>query len=284
MARKLHGVEHGTTEVDGVSVSYYDSGLGADGHPLLLLLHGSSGSAQTSFASLHPMLAMRRRVVAFDFVDPIDAGDAMSDHYLAQVDGVLAAIDATTAVDVAGYSFGAVIAAQFAARAPKAVRRLVLIAGWATTDAQQRLRNDLWFAVADRCHDALGEFAVLTAHSPRYLNALSAPELANLREQTAQAILNRATKMHFNRAVDIREALERIEAETLVIGCSEDQMAPVHHSHYLFGAIYNACYAEVSAGHAVLAERPAEVSTIMTRFLDDPEPIKPGTVVENTHA
>ncbi len=45
---------------------------------------------------------------------------------------------------VAGYSLGAVVAAATAAIAPDRVRSATLLAGWATTDARQRVTFDLW--------------------------------------------------------------------------------------------------------------------------------------------
>jgi pimeloyl-ACP methyl ester carboxylesterase len=276
----LSGVAAATVDVGGQTVRVYDSGPLDPGRPLVLV-HGTSGSAASSFSSLHPMLAMRRRVIALDLVDPVE-GDATADHYVAQIAAVIAEVGFSGLVDVAGYSFGSVIVARLAARHPELVRRLVLIAGWAKSDAQQRLRNDIWSALSRENPVALGDFTVFTAHSAGYLNALPPADLDRMRA-TAQSTTDRAVKMRFNRTVDIVDDLEQIDAETLVIGCSEDQMVPVHHTRQLFGGIRNACYAEIVSGHGVVLERPAEVFMMVDDFLANPSPIVPGTVLERIH-
>lgn len=276
----LTGVTHATVDVGGITVDYSDSRPGDPQRPLILV-HGTSGSTVSSFSALHPMLAMRRRVIALDLVDPA-AGEATAEHYIDQVLAVVKAVGFPGPVDIAGYSFGSVIVARLAARHPQLVRRLVLIAGWAKTDAQQQLRNDIWVALSTGDPRAFGDFTVFTAYSAGYLNSLTPIDLARMREES-QHTTGRAVKMRFNRTVDISDDLEQIDAETLVIGCTEDQMVPVHHTRRLFGGIRNACYAEVVAGHGVVLERPAELFITIENFLSDPAPIVPGTVLERTH-
>jgi pimeloyl-ACP methyl ester carboxylesterase len=225
------------------------------------------------------MLATSRRVVTVDFTEPTDEALTL-DQLVDRVSTVVAAELAGTPAVVCGYSLGAVVAARFAARQPQAVRELVLICGWARTDVQQRLRNDVW-ATLHRAGDpaALAAYSVFCAFSGTYLAARPPAEIDTL--LTALSVpAGMPAQMALNRDIDIADDLEAITAPTLVIGATHDHMAPVPHSKQLWGAIRDARYAEVSAGHAVLTERPAEVLQLITAFLREPGAVPSGGRVD----
>ena len=128
---------------DGVTINYYDSDPVKKGRGTIVLLHGTAGSAENNFWALFPMLAMRHRVVALDFVDPADDTPA-AEPYLQQVLAVIEAAHHGTPVHLVGYSFGAVIAALYAAQHRATVESLTLVCGWVITDNLQRVRNAIW--------------------------------------------------------------------------------------------------------------------------------------------
>jgi pimeloyl-ACP methyl ester carboxylesterase len=277
-------------------VHYYDSnrdhGAGGNEHgpsvgapkSPVVLLHGTGGSAEHSFWALYPMLAMRDRVVTFDFVDPSDPNRTGTlEEYVAQAVAVIDAVRGDGPCHVVGYSFGAVIAIALAAKRPDLVAALVLIAGWATTDAHQLMRNSIWQQLYDEQSPALAEFMVLTGYSHRFILAKSPTELDELVSSVGDGP-DRSAKMRFNRTVAIADLLGDIASPTLVIGCTEDLMAPVRHSRVLFGGIDNARYVEVIAGHAVVHERPAELFALIDTFLKDPEATPAGHQLGATHA
>jgi pimeloyl-ACP methyl ester carboxylesterase len=279
----LSAVREGVAQAGDTKVRYYDSsqdlGAGRDElgpptglpKPPVVLLHGTGGTAENSFWALYPMLAMRHRVVAFDFADPSDVNQTGTlEEYVAQAVAVIDAVRDDGPCHVVGYSFGAVIAIALATQRPDLVAALVLIAGWATTDAHQLMRNSIWQQLYDEQSAALAEFMVLTGYSHRFILAKTPAELKEL-ISSARSGPDRAAKMRFNRTVAIAEMLSHVAAPTLVIGCTEDIMAPVRHSRVLFGGIDNARYVEVIAGHAVVHERPAELFTLIDTFLNDPE-------------
>ncbi|GAF43684.1 alpha/beta fold hydrolase [Rhodococcus wratislaviensis] len=276
------GIRTGTTSQGGTKVTFYDS-VGSDvTRPPIVLLHGTAGSAINNFWALFPMLAMRHRVIALDFVDPEDSEPTL-EHYVGQAVSVIDELSPGRRATVVGYSLGAVIAASLAAHHPGLVDNLVLVAGWMKTDIQQRLRNDLWHSLNDLDRDALAAFMVLTAYSPRFLRSKTENELRDLVSK-AGAGPDRGAKMALNRTIDLSAELGRITASTLVIGCTEDQMAPIWHSELLFGGIADARFASIPSGHGVVHERPSELFTLIDIFVSEPHRFDSGAVLTSDHA
>ncbi len=86
-------------------------------------------------------------------------------------------------------------------------------------------------------------------------------------------------QMEMNARIDISDLVPDIAATTLIIGCTHDQIVPIHHSRALFGTIEDARYAELASGHAVVFERPAEVVRLVDRFATDPAEYPAGATV-----
>ncbi|KCV67042.1 alpha/beta hydrolase family protein [Bordetella bronchiseptica 99-R-0433] len=279
----MKDVQTDSVSAGGVRVVYHDSAPQADDAKTVVLLHGTGGSAQNNFWALFPMLAMRHRVVALDFVDPDGPGTPDARAYVEQALAVVEAVSRGRAVHLVGYSFGAVIGALLAARHGRRVESLTLVAGWLKTDTQQRLRNAVWRSLHESGHEALAPFSVLTGFSQAFLNARNEAEL----EALIQGVRNgpdRSRKMAFNRDVDIGDEVAGIAVPSLVIGCTHDQMAPVRHARLLFGCIQDCRYAEINAGHGVVHERPSELFTMIDAFVREPQAWPAGHIVQNSHA
>lgn len=275
------GVEQGEVEADGTTVRFYDSGRGAPGRPPLVLLHGTGGSAQASFWALYPMLAFEHRVITFDFATELGAEPLTLDRLVGQARAVIKQ-RTETPVAVLGYSLGAVVAAKLAAEHPRLLDTLVLVAGWAKTDAQQRLRNRVWRLLYESQHPSLPEFMAFTAHSQPFLTARTAEEVDQIVEKLRTGP-DRSALMRLNREIDIGSCLPYIRARTLVVGATFDQMVPIQHSRLLFGGIADARFAEIPAGHAVVHERPAELFWLLHTFLTDPHAHPAGAVIAGQH-
>lgn len=277
----MKDVYAGSVVAGDIKINYYDSAPNATDKETILLLHGTGGSAVNNFWAVFPMLAMRHRVVALDFVDPPEDIPNAED-YIRQVHAVAEVINGGRPVHVVGYSFGAVIAALFAAQYGSLTASLSLVAGWVKTDTQQKLRNSVWQMLHDSDHDALASFSVFTNFSQAFLNTKNDAEIQGL-IQSVRNGPDRSRKMAFNRTVDISEAAAGIEAPSLVIGCRHDQTAPIRHSRMLFGAIKNSRYAEVISGHGIVHERPAELFNMIDMFVQNPNGLPAGHIVQNTH-
>lgn len=264
-----------TARVGGAEVTFHDTG--SPGSPVVLL-HGTGGSAERHFGTLFPMLAARHRVIAVDFAAAPDGEPLTMDRLVRQVSGVLDEAAPAAPVSLVGYSLGAVVAAATAARHPDRVTDLVLVAGWITTDAQQLLRNTIWRELRRGDSRALRDFMVYTTYGAPYLADKSGPEMEEL---AARMVLDedRDAQMELNRTVDISSVVTGVRARTLVIGGTHDQMVPPRHSESLFGAIPGARLARIDSGHAVVAERPAELFSLIDGFVARRIPDPPGTVL-----
>ncbi|MWV60744.1 alpha/beta fold hydrolase, partial [Rathayibacter sp. VKM Ac-2754] len=78
---------------------------------------------------------------------------------------------------------------------------------------------------------------------------------------------------------DASAAAGRLRLPVLVVGCSADSVVGIEGAEALLGAIDDARYAVVDSGHAVLAERPAELLALLEHFLADPHGDPAGSVL-----
>lgn len=266
---------------DGTEVTYYDS-CDPRNHPddVLVLVHGTGGSTASHFGFLFPVLAAKQRVVSIDWSAPhIENRDLELDDLVSQVIGVIEAVLPARRVVLLGYSLGAVVTTVVAARRPDIVERLIVVAGWLHTDTQQLLRNDVWQALRSRLDDtALREYTMYCAFGGPFLATKTRDDLrSGLAEMTFSEFGDQ--QMALNRQIDIAVEAENVSAPTLVVSCTEDQMVPTRHQLALFGAIENSRYVEIPTGHAVVTERPAELSHHIQRFMDAPDEYAPGAII-----
>jgi pimeloyl-ACP methyl ester carboxylesterase len=276
------GVAEHVVDVGGRRIRYYESRPTDDERDVIVLLHGTDGSAERSFWALFPMLATRHRVVALDFVDPEPGSVPRMDDYVEQAVAVAAACDEGRPVHVVGYSWGAVVAARAASMRPELVSTLTLVAGWLKTDAHQRLRNRIWQSLHDDRHPALAAFSVFVSSSQTYINGRTPDELEAAIERVAGGP-DRSVKMALNREVDLTATIEGVVAPTLVVGCLQDQMVPIAHARMLLGAIENSRLAEIDSGHGVVHERPSELYTLIDEFVRHPDAHPAGSILAPTH-
>lgn len=137
-------------------------------------------------------------------------------------------------MSIVGFSFGALVALAVADRA----QALVLGAGWLHPDPR------------------LERFAALS-HVPGFLSfALLSPGAA------LDPLLQ--PRRHLLTA-DVRD--HRVTAPTLVLAAEHDALVAREHSERLFGSLEYAAYETLDSGHALLAERPAEVLAHIEAFL-----------------
>jgi len=260
-----------TVQVNGTTVEYIDSVNPGDGRTPIVLVHGTGATPMTHFGYIFPMLATRGRVIAVTLTDPAERGsrDLEIDDFVAQIASVMkAALDGQRA-NLVGYSLGAVVSAVTAAEHPDLIESLTLVAGWAHTDNQQLLRNDVWRELRTSGSDKIKEFTVFCAFGGPFLASKTRDELQPAIDAVTVTDFTEA-QMELNRHIDIRDAVERIQAPTLIVGGMHDQMVPLRHQKYLFGAIEDARYTEIAAGHAIVFERPAELIRLIEQFNTQP--------------
>jgi pimeloyl-ACP methyl ester carboxylesterase len=267
-----------SVSVDGTSVPYHCAGTPDTHRPVLVMVHGSTGSTDSHYGYLFPLLAFRQQVVSVDLQAPAAGEQLTLECLVRQVSAVVDAVSPGRPISLMGYSLGAVVAARLAALRPDAVRNLILVAGWMKTDVHQRLRNGVWRTLRDENSAALRDYMVYCAFSPDFIAARAPHELAGM-AQKAQLDGFTDQQMALNAAIDIEDCIGDIRATTLIVGCTHDQMVPKSHSQRLFGAIDDARYTQIDAGHAVVFERPAELLRLIDTFLRNPTAHAAGAIV-----
>ncbi|MEV5505015.1 alpha/beta fold hydrolase [Streptomyces orinoci] len=249
------------------------TGEGGGEQPALLLVHGTgSAGAGLTWGQIAPVLAGEdRTVITADLSGTertTDGGGPLTVEGLAAQ--VIAVIEDAGGgpVDLLGFSMGAPVAAAAAALRPDLVRRLILVAGWAHTEGDEYLRNNfaLWQQLGESDPAAFGRLVAMTGFSHGFLNAIG-------RAQVEQLVANMpptpGTLRHvdLDTRVDIRRLLPRVQAETLVIGATQDATVPVEHSRALHAAIGGSRYAEIDAGHVAFFEKPEEFAKLVREFI-----------------
>lgn len=256
---KLRALDFRTADF---SRRYFDSDPTGSVEEAVVLLHGTFGSTASHFGLVFPELARHRRVIGLD----LQVGDTLKLSDLTEQVGML--IDGLGLRDphLVGYSLGAVVAAAFAGIRADDVGKLVLLAGWACTDAHQQLRNDLWFRLRDSDEEALREFIALSVFGPEFLARMTPAQLAATKKNVRLTEVGDA-QMKFNREVDIRDLARAITAETLVLSCAQDAMVPPHHQRELVELIEDSHLEFLAGGHGIVYEDPDAVTAAINEFL-----------------
>lgn len=267
-----------TLRIGGRDVTCHIAGKPVPGRDPIVLIHGTSGRVLTHFGFLFPMLAVNNHVIGVDWADPGRDAPLELEDLEAQILGAVADLLPGQKITLVGYSLGAVLAAFIAARHPGLVRDLVLVAGWMKTDLQQRLRNNVWQALYATQSPEIRDFTVFCATGAPFLAARTAADMAPaLAGVTVDDFV--AAQMDLNRRIDISALVPQIRARTLVVGCTHDNMVPRHHSKALFGAIEDARYTEIAAGHGVVFERAPELMRQIEIFAQAPGHYPAGSII-----
>ncbi|MFZ0022885.1 alpha/beta fold hydrolase [Acinetobacter sp.] len=238
--------------------------------PTIILIHGTGGNTDKHFSYIFPMLGIHQRVLSIDLHTPDKADLALTD-FSQQVEALIQhAVAEDETITVVGYSLGAVIAAQVAASLKQRVARLILLAGWAKTSSVQQLRTVIWQQLFTEQSAALPHFVNYCLYSDDYLSARSEQQVLDL-ARFIKSSQDAAKQRELNYHIDITSILPEIRAETLIVACREDRMVPVAQAKLLFASIQNSRYIEISSGHALYIEAPAEVVQLVNQFSQHPE-------------
>ena len=259
-----------TVIVEGAPVVCTLSGIDQHDSDPVVLLPGVGGSTASEFSFLLPLLARTRRVLAVDLRYGSTEVPGI-DGLLAQLAEVLRQLLPGRRVTLVGFSVGATVAASFAAQNP-GVASLVLVTPVLRASNRHRLLAVLRANLSEGDPTVLRSLDIFSAYSSNFLEEHS-PE-----PFLAGAIS--AAQFELFAETELTDALPRITIPTLVVGCTHDDLAGVEAARTLFASLQNARYAEIDSGHAVLAERPAEVLAIIREFVSHPLRHRAGSVLE----
>jgi pimeloyl-ACP methyl ester carboxylesterase len=231
--------------------------------PAVVLAHGAGGGVEANFGTLIPLLAQGHTVVGPDYPAdgaPLDL-DALAD--------ALVAAAAAERFTIVGFSLGTAVAVRAAARHPERVAGLVLASGFARADHRLRLSLELWGPLLAADRKAFARFVLASAFSTRFLNGL-APEAvaASIEEIAAAAPSGAVAQADLAVRADTTADLAGITVPALVIGATGDLLVNPANHRYLAERIPGAEYAELEAGHALMAEQPDAWHAMILDFLD----------------
>lgn len=243
-----------------------------DGDPLLVI-HGLAGSSLAEWYEVAPLLAAKRRVILLDHRGhglsvlsrgPYEIGDEADD-----IAGVLDQLG-VDACDVVGYSLGGTVAQELAYRYPGRVKKMVLIATFAThTEPVRTLRAvgtvllrgfERIFGLGTpdvRAGYLLATGAVAPEHARWFWEETHRRDV----DAGAQATL---AMLRF----DSTEWIGRLEVETLVMIPTADQLVPVSWQYQLASLLRNATVVEiVGANHELPWTHPERLADEISIFL-----------------
>ncbi|WP_118987690.1 alpha/beta fold hydrolase [Photorhabdus sp. CRCIA-P01] len=277
-------VNESTVKVDGKDVRFFTAkppGLTKDNAKsnTVVLVHGTSGNTTLHFCHLFPLLATKHAVISLDFSQPVKAGETLTlEHLGKQVEAVIETAAPGESVTLIGYSLGAVVAASVAAKRPDLVRNLVMLAGWMKTDLQIERLVAVWRHLCETNSPVLTEFVMYCASGvPGHVNMVPDPPATGFENINPGEF--DVLQLDLDARVDITQIAPEIKATTLIIGCTHDNITPTYHSKALFGAIPDARYTEIEAGHAVIYERPSQLMLAIDQFCTEPSLYPAGTII-----
>lgn len=243
-----------------------------DGIPILLV-HGLAGASLTEWYQLAPKLAVERRVILVDhrghgLSAPGDIRFEVDDD----ADDLAGVLDdlGVAQVDVVGYSMGGIIAQAFALRHPGRVRKLVLIAAFATHSEGYRWARRVG-AILARGWERLTGVGTAEIRSG-YLIARGAvePEHARWvwRETQRRNVESGAQATFALLRFDSRDWIGKLGVDTMVMVPTGDFLVPPRWQYELAASIPDVKLVEVEdAGHELVWTHADRVVDELKSFL-----------------
>lgn len=265
-------VDLGDRVVDGLAAGPAD----ASATPLVLL-HGI-GSAARSFDAVLPLLAVGRRVIAWNAPgyggSSPPAEEAPEASAYAAVLARLLDVLGLARIHLLGHSLGAIMAARFAAEHPERLASLTLASialGHARLDAEERAA-----ALAARLADLadLGPRGLAEKRGPRLLGPDATPEAIRSVVETMAMIdptgYARASRLLGDADVAVDVARLPADLPLLVLYGERDVITPPA-ANRVVTSLRPDCREVVvaSGGHAIYVDKPAEFAAAVNAFLGE---------------
>jgi len=243
--------------------------------PGLVLVHGTGGNSETNWAAMVDRLSQGHTVIRPDYSgsgDTVDDGEPLS---LAQLAGqvVAAAKDAgAIPFDLVGFSLGSAVATYIAAEFPELVRSVVLVSGFVSSaDARQAAQFALWDDLIRSDVKSMARLMLLSGFSPEFITRMGGDAVEESIRQIVATMQweGMARQVELDMRIDVADQARRIDRPTLVVGCTNDQMVPIHHARALASLISGSRFKEIKSGHVVPQERPQDLAAMVLAFLED---------------
>lgn len=247
---------------------------GPQGSIPILLIHGLGGSSLSEWYQVAPKLAEDRRVILIDHrshgLSPLASGRYDIEDVADDVVGILDEIGVGE-VDVVGYSMGGTIAQALAGRHPGRVRRLALVATFASFPDARRLPLRLG-AVITRAWERLTGIGTPEVRST-YLLTTGAVKHRHARwlwEETHRRNSDAGAEATFALArFDSREWVANLDLPTMVVVPGKDLLVPPAWQYQLAGLIPKVRVVEFpDAHHELVWTHPERLVEELSDFLN----------------
>ncbi len=258
-----------TVTVNGVRLHYEFHG--PESGEWLILNNGIFAST-AAWALILPALARRYRVLAYDMRGQGQSEHPEAPYALGLHADDLAALMTALAIPRAhlvGTSYGGELNLVMGGRYPERCHTLTVITAVSHSEPHLAALVERW------------RLAALAGDGPRFFRAIYAdiyseayltanPGLVTAGEQRYAAFdLAAALRlMESFQALDVRADLAQIQAPTCVVAAELDTLKPRRYSEALHRAIAGSeLHVIANSGHAVMLERPAELTSVILGFL-----------------
>jgi len=250
---------------------YYE--VHGEGQPLVIL-----NGIMMSCTSWQPFLEKVEnfKVILVDFLDQGKSSNLCEkyDHDI-QVEVVNAVLNQENISDIflTGISYGSEIALQYTLKYQHNVKKLVLFNSASHTSAWLKDIGQAWQGAA-RIGDPRHFYNVTIPYiySPYFYNK-NIEWMENrkgiLEEVFTRSFMNRMDRLiHSSESYDIRDQLNLITVDTLVVACDLDYITPMHEGVNLSKGIKNSELIILEqCGHASMYEKPDEFFEIINEFV-----------------
>ncbi|OTA17367.1 carboxylesterase [Xenorhabdus vietnamensis] len=234
----------------------------------IVFLHGTNSNGNSSFGEIKKAFGGDRTVIIPDYAgcgdSELPSGTVTIEHLAEQIAAVIED-SSNIPVDLVGVSLGAVVAAVVAAEYPSLINKLILTAPWVTNnDPRHQLIFNTWLHL--ELNDKASAMAFGLSH------ALSTEFLSSLGHETIQRICSQPEEKEIERrialglTINIKNYLNKIDKETLIIGLSRDTLIPPYLVREVYKNVKNSAYKEINSGHAVQIEKPTEWIDVIKDF------------------
>lgn len=254
--------------VDGNKIRYLESG---DSKKNILLIHGLGASAER-WEFVMPMFEKHYRVIVPDLLGfgysdkPI--ADYTPEFFTDFVENFLAEINISK-THVIGSSLGGQISAQFAAKNPHLVDRLVLVSPSGamkhSTPALDAYVMAALYPNKDTAHQAFMAMSASTEVNPRIVDAfVERMHLPNAKMAFMSTILG------LKDAKNLTTGLTKITSPSLLIWGSLDPVIPIEYSKEFISSIQNCTFYQMDgSGHTPFVDNPEKFADVVLDFLSD---------------
>jgi pimeloyl-ACP methyl ester carboxylesterase len=239
--------------------------------PAVVLLHGLGGAA-SNWVEVAPQLACSHRVFAFDLPGHGGSPPLRGAGLAGFVDAVAGAVESEEAAPalVVGHSFGGHIAAALAARHPRLVRGLLLVAPAGIHTLTRAARLGVHAATLVRPGRFVAPLAPRLSERVWFRRAVLRPWLVS----DPAALSGRATRglfVEMRRHLDTRTAgramvaddarlvLDRVGCPSIVLWGARDRQLPLEDSFDYARRLDAGLRVVADCGHLVIGERPDAV-------------------------